>query len=150
MTDPQLAAQFVERTGADALAVSVEAAPGPKPLQKTLDLDRLAAFHAACPTPLVLDSLSDLPTLTFREAMRRGVARINFDRELRQAYLLAVVRTVPQVIQTYDTLALWQAGRDAVTVAATVCISQLAKTTRTLLGPSSLPTSLRYPTSRQA
>jgi hypothetical protein len=81
--------------------------------------------------------------------MRRGVARINFDRELRQAYLLAVVRTVPEVIQTYDTVALWKSGREAVTVAAMACISQLAKTTRTLLGPSSLPTGLSYPASRR-
>jgi hypothetical protein len=36
---------------------------------------------------------------------------------------------VPEVIQTYDTVALWQAGREAVTVAAMACIAQLAKTT---------------------
>jgi Fructose-bisphosphate aldolase class-II len=61
MTDPREAAEFVERTGVDALAVAVGNVHGLTTTPVPLDLDRLAAIKAAVPVPLVLHGASGLP-----------------------------------------------------------------------------------------
>ena len=84
MTDPGEAAEFVERTGVDALAVAVGNVHGLTTTPVSLDLDRLAAIKAAVPVPLVLHGASGLPDQQLAEAIRCGVAKININTELRQ------------------------------------------------------------------
>jgi tagatose 1,6-diphosphate aldolase GatY/KbaY len=128
MTDPREAAEFVERTGVDALAVAVGDVHGLTTTPVPLDLDRLAAIKAAVPVPLVLHGASGLPDQQLGEAIRRGVAKININTELRQAYLAAVQSALPAVLSTHDSVALWRAGREAVTTAAVRSIHALSAT----------------------
>jgi tagatose 1,6-diphosphate aldolase GatY/KbaY len=127
MTDPRDAAEFVERTGVDALAVAVGNVHGLTSTPVSLDLDRLAAIRAV-PVPLVLHGASGLPDDQLSGAIRCGVAKININTELRQAYLAAVQSVLPTVLSTHDSVALWRTGREAVTTAAVRAIHALSAT----------------------
>jgi ketose-bisphosphate aldolase len=126
MTDPDQAAEFVARTGVDALAVAVGNVHGLTSTPVSLDLDRLAAVRDVVPVPLVLHGASGLPDEELSGAIGRGVAKININTELRQAYLAAVVSVLPSVLAGHDSVALWRAGREAVTSAAVRSIHVLA------------------------
>jgi len=126
MTNPSEAAEFVERTGVDALAVAVGNVHGLTTTPVSLHLERLAAIWDAVAVPLVLHGASGLPDHQLRGAIRRGVAKININTELRQAYLAAAATVLPSVLASHDSVALWRAGREAVTTAAVRSILTLA------------------------
>lgn len=113
MTDPEQAADFVARTGVDALAVAVGNVHGFAP-DAHLHLERLAALRDAVPVPLVLHGASGLPDTEVREAIGRGVAKVNVNAELRRAYLHAVSDSLPDTLPKDDAVGLWKAGREAV------------------------------------
>lgn len=126
MTDPVEAAEFVRRTGVDALAVAVGNVHGLTSTPVSLDLNRLAEIRDAVSVPLVLHGASGLPDEQLTGAVDRGVAKININTELRQAYLAAVASVLPSVLDSHDSVALWRAGRDAITTAAVRSIRMLA------------------------
>jgi tagatose 1,6-diphosphate aldolase GatY/KbaY len=125
MTDPVEAAEFVERTGVDALAVAVGNVHGLTSTPMSLDLQRLAAIRSAVPVPLVLHGASGLPHQQLSAAIDCGVAKVNINTELRQAHLAAVQKVLNEVLSTHDSVALWRAGREAVTSAAVRSIHAL-------------------------
>jgi tagatose 1,6-diphosphate aldolase GatY/KbaY len=90
LTDPAQAADFVARAGVDALAVCIGNVHGRYPGEPQLDFTRLAAIQRAVPVPLVLHGASGLPDTMVREAIRHGVAKINVNTELREAYVAAL------------------------------------------------------------
>ncbi|TDC22971.1 class II fructose-bisphosphate aldolase [Streptomyces sp. 8K308] len=126
MTDPEQAAEFTAATGVDALAVAVGNVHGFTSEPVRLDLDRLAAIHRAVPVPLVLHGASGLPEEELRGALARGVAKVNVNAELRRAYLTAVRDRLPDALPGSDAVAVWAAGRDAVTDAALRVIRRLS------------------------
>ena len=84
-TDPAAAADFVRETGADALAVAVGNAHGDYRFPPKLDFERITAIREAAGTPLVLHGGSGLSDSDFREAVRRGVCKINIFTDLDKA-----------------------------------------------------------------
>ena len=96
LTDPDVAQRFVSETGVDLLAVSV----GNVHIQMTgetdLDLERLAAIHARVPVPLVLHGGTGIAAGSLQEAIRLGVAKVNYGTYLKQAYLKAVRAALSQ------------------------------------------------------
>ncbi len=94
-TDPQEALEFVERTGCDALAVSIGTAHGVYMVKNpTIDFARLAAIRALLPsTPIVLHGGSGLPAETVHAAIRApggGVSKMNVATDLENALLAAM------------------------------------------------------------
>lgn len=90
MTDPDQAVEFVERTGVDALAVSIGNAHGWYKGEPRLDFERLRVIREKVPVPLVLHGASGIPDEMIREACRIGVDKINIDTEIRDAFRKAV------------------------------------------------------------
>ena len=84
-TDPAVAADFVRKTGVDALAVAVGNAHGDYKFPPKLDFQRITAIREATGTPLVLHGGSGLSDDDFREAVRRGVYKINIFTDLDKA-----------------------------------------------------------------
>ena len=84
-TDPAVATDFVCRTGVDALAVAVGNAHGDYKFPPKLDFDRITAIRKAAGTPLVLHGGSGLSDDDFREAVRRGICKINIFTDLDKA-----------------------------------------------------------------
>lgn len=104
-TDPADAARFVAETGVDSLAVAIGTAHGRYATAPRLDLDRLSAIAAAVPVPLVLHGGSCTPVESVREAVRRGICKINFATEYQEAYrdgIVAVLR--PDEFKPVDIL----------------------------------------------
>jgi ketose-bisphosphate aldolase len=90
LTDPAQAAEFVERTGVDALAPAVGTVHGFTTATVHVDLDRLRAIAAAVGVPLVLHGASGLGDAELAAAVAAGVAKVNVNAELRRAYLDAL------------------------------------------------------------
>jgi len=96
MTDPDQAAEFVQRTGIDALAVSIGNAHGWYKGEPELDFDRLRAIRSKVDIPLVLHGASGIPDEMIREACSIGVDKINIDTEVRNAFRQAVAAFVDE------------------------------------------------------
>ena len=85
-TDPEEARQFVEETGVTSLAVSIGTSHGFYKGTPVLDVERLSEIKAAVSVPLVLHGASGLSDEQVRECARRGICKVNFATELRDAY----------------------------------------------------------------
>ncbi|HEY5272358.1 MAG TPA: class II fructose-bisphosphate aldolase [Acidimicrobiales bacterium] len=90
LTSPEAAAEFVERTGVDALAVAIGSVHGISDHPIHLDLDLLARIARLVSIPLVLHGASGLDTEELRIAVQIGIAKVNFNADLRRAYLGAL------------------------------------------------------------
>ncbi len=96
-TRPADAAEFVAETGVDALAVAVGTAHGFYKGEVKLDLLRLLEIRDAVgETALVLHGGSGVPDHLMQEAIRRGINKINFGTELKNAFTLAVKRSLSE------------------------------------------------------
>lgn len=84
-TDPSMAADFVRRTGVDALAVAVGNAHGDYKFPPKLDFARIEEIAAATHTPLVLHGGSGLSDEDFRTAVGKGICKINIFTDLDKA-----------------------------------------------------------------
>lgn len=87
LTDPAQAAQFVERTGVDCLAVSIGnvhlLTTGHAPVSMT----RLEAIHAHVPVPLVIHGGTSFPPSAVPQAIRAGALKFNFGTGLKRVFL---------------------------------------------------------------
>ncbi len=94
-TRPEDARRFVAETGIDALAVAIGTAHGFYKGEVKLDLARLREIRDAVgDTALVLHGGSGVPDELMREAIRAGIRKINFGTELKNAFTLAVKRSL--------------------------------------------------------
>jgi fructose-bisphosphate aldolase class II len=86
-TDPDEAAYFVRHTEVDCLAVAIGTVHGPYRSEPRLDFARLEEIAKKVEVPLVLHGASGLPEEGVREAIRLGVAKVNIDTDVRQAFM---------------------------------------------------------------
>ena len=81
-TTPKEAAEFIEKTGVDALAVAIGTAHGAYKEKPRLDIERLKNIRAKVDTPLVLHGGSGLSDDDFRNTVKNGIAKINIFTDL--------------------------------------------------------------------
>lgn len=93
-TDPLEAERFCLETGVDALAVAIGTAHGIYKGVPKLDFDRLREISKRVTTPLVLHGSSGVPDEAIREAISIGVAKINIDTNIREAFTHAARKVV--------------------------------------------------------
>lgn len=95
-TNPDEAAEFVNRTKVDALAVSVGTAHGVyKVKSPMIDIDRLKEIRSKTPVHLVLHGGSGVPAALMQETMRLpngGVSKVNIATDLELSLLSALSR----------------------------------------------------------
>lgn len=118
MTDPGQAADFVSRTGVDALAVAIGNVHGFTARPPRLDLDRCAELRDATGVPLVLHGASGLGDEVLLACLDLGVAKVNVNAELRRAFLEGVGSALPAAMPLSDLVGALAAGREAVAAAA--------------------------------
>jgi ketose-bisphosphate aldolase len=94
LTSPEAAAEFVGRTGVDALAVAIGSVHGIADHPIHLDLDLLSRIAQAVSIPLVLHGASGLDDNELRVAVQTGIAKVNFNADLRRAYLGALLDAI--------------------------------------------------------
>lgn len=129
LTDPDQAADFVDRTGVDALAIAIGTSHGAykfsrKPTGDILAIDRIKKIHARIPnTHLVMHGSSSVPQEwlaiirengghikeTFgvpveeiREGIKHGVRKINIDTDIRLCMTGAMRRLMMQKPEEFD------------------------------------------------
>ena len=84
-TDPEIAADFVKRTGIDSLAVAVGNAHGDYKFPPKLDFERIETISGRTGLPLVLHGGSGLSDLDFRTAVQKGVCKVNIFTDIDKA-----------------------------------------------------------------
>lgn len=89
-TDPDQAAEFVERTGCDSLAVAIGNQHGVYTSEPRLNFDVVKRVREAVSVPLVLHGASGIGDDDIRTAIDLGIAKINIHTELCQAAMDAV------------------------------------------------------------
>lgn len=114
LTDPSEAERFARETAADCLAVAIGNVHGIYRRQPQLDLARLRAIHARVSTPLALHGGSGLPEADIRRAVAAGIAKLNVNTELREAYLARTAAELARVLDGARLLSLHQAQMSAV------------------------------------
>ena len=75
-TDPELAAEFVERTGVDALAISFGNAHGTYRGEPKLDLDLVREIYALVDVPLVMHGASGLADGEYKKIVEAGINKV--------------------------------------------------------------------------
>lgn len=129
LTDPEQAADFVKRTGVDALAIAIGTSHGAykftrKPTGDILAIGRIKEIHARIPnTHLVMHGSSSVPqewlevirahggriketygvpVEEIREGIRHGVRKVNIDTDLRLAMTGAIRRLMASKPDEFD------------------------------------------------
>jgi fructose-bisphosphate aldolase class II len=136
-TDPGEAAEFVEKTGVDSLAVAVGTSHGAYKFkgEAKLAMDRLSEIASIVPVPIVLHGASGVnpehvavanefgakigaakgvPDEAISEAVRRGAAKVNIDTDMRIAFTAYIRKSFAEKPENIDPRKYLGAGRDAV------------------------------------
>ncbi|MGC8865509.1 MAG: class II fructose-bisphosphate aldolase [Bacteroidales bacterium] len=101
-TSPEDARRFVEETGVHALAVAIGSAHGFYKEPPRLRLDLLEEISRATPIPLVLHGSSGIPDNMLREAILRGITKINLATETKNIFMMKL----RQLLATSDEIDL--------------------------------------------
>ncbi|HEY3375133.1 MAG TPA: class II fructose-1,6-bisphosphate aldolase [Candidatus Aquicultor sp.] len=98
MTNPNEALEFIERTGVDALAVSIGNAHGWYKGKPQLDFKRLEEIHNKVGNKalLVLHGASGIPDEDIRTAVSLGITKINIDTEIRDAFKRGIAQFIQE------------------------------------------------------
>lgn len=89
-TDSSMAAEFVERTGCDSLAVAIGNQHGVYTSEPQLNFEVVEKVRDAVSVPLVLHGASGIGDEDIRTAISLGISKINIHTELCQAAKKAV------------------------------------------------------------
>jgi fructose-bisphosphate aldolase class II len=137
LTDPGQAAEFVERTGCDSLAVAIGTSHGAYKFkgEPELDLERLSQIAGKVSNPLVLHGASSVPQdvldraakygaelpgakgvpeKAISEAVKRGIAKINIDTDLRLAFTGGVRQLLSESPEVFDPRKIVGEARKAI------------------------------------
>ena len=84
-TGPEQALDFVRSTGVDALAIAVGTLHGTYRAEPRLDYGRISRVASLVELPLVLHGGSGLSDAAFREAITRGISKVNVFTDINLA-----------------------------------------------------------------
>ena len=84
-TDPQVAAEFVERTGVDYLAISFGNAHGVYRGKPELDLERVRQIYRAVDVPLVAHGSSGLEEEMYPQLVQSGITKVCYYTAMARA-----------------------------------------------------------------
>lgn len=137
-TDPEEAAEFVEKTGVDSLAIAIGTSHGAYKFSgdPQLDFDRLREIHKLIPdTPLVLHGASTVlpefvdkcnryggnipgakgvPEEMITEAAKYGICKVNIDTDLRLAMTAEIRKYLAENPKEFDPRKYLGPARDAI------------------------------------
>lgn len=137
-TDPEEAAEFVEKTGVDSLAIAIGTSHGAYKFSgdPQLDFDRLREIHKLIPdTPLVLHGASTVlpefvdkcnryggnipgakgvPEEMIMEAAKYGICKVNIDTDLRLAMTAEIRKYLAENPKEFDPRKYLGPARDAI------------------------------------
>lgn len=89
-TDPNQAAEFVERTNVDSLAIAIGNQHGTYSAEPKINFQILEKVNKSVEIPLVLHGASGICDADIRKAINLGITKINIHTELCDAAMLAI------------------------------------------------------------
>ena len=101
-TDPQEAKIFVERTGVDSLAIGIGTAHGVYKGIPNVNMEVLSAVRAVVDVPLVMHGTSGVPDEQVRDAVSRGICKVNYATDLRIAFTDGVKKFMTDNPNAFD------------------------------------------------
>ncbi|MBN1163791.1 MAG: class II fructose-1,6-bisphosphate aldolase [Candidatus Krumholzibacteriota bacterium] len=136
-TDPEEASQFVEKTGVDSLAIAIGTSHGAFKFKGEAKLaqERLSKIAARVSVPLVLHGASGvspehvalanefgaslknakgIPDDAIREAISRGICKVNIDTDMRIAFTAFIRKYFTENPEVFDPRKYLGAGRKAI------------------------------------
>jgi len=151
LTDPNTAAEFIEKTGVDTLAVAIGTSHGAYKFksQAKLDLERLKTISQKVSIPLVLHGASSVPQWLvekatkygaelggakgipedqYKKAIALGIAKINIDTDMRLAFTATVREVLTNSPKEFDPRKILGPAKEA--------MKQIAKSKMQLFGSS--------------
>lgn len=114
-TDPAEAKRFVEETMVDSLAIGIGTAHGVYKEKPVLNVERISEVKEVVSIPLVLHGSSGLSDDDVKDCVKRGMCKVNFATELRQAYLKATRELLNADDSIIDPKKIGEAAMKAVT-----------------------------------
>lgn len=137
-TNPEQAAEFVEKTGCDALAIAIGTSHGAYKFKEAsaLDFKRLAAIRSIIKIPLVLHGASGIPAnikkicinhgckiedakgvsdAHIRKAVSLGINKINIDSDLRIAFDAGVRKFLAENPEVIDPRKILGPAKELIT-----------------------------------
>lgn len=121
LTDPELAARFIQETGIDLLAVSVGNVHIMTKGEQDLDLGRLSQICLRVAKPLVLHGGTGISATSLRQAIALGVTKVNYGTYLKQRYLSALrLSLAPDVNNPHELLGI--GGRRDLMIAGRIAV----------------------------
>ncbi len=109
-TDPDQAVRFVKSTKVDSLAVAVGNAHGDYKFPPRLDFERIKTIADFTDIPLVLHGGSGLSDDDFREAVKRGICKINIFTDIDKAGKAGIERGISAGAVTLTGLMEYEIG----------------------------------------
>lgn len=113
-TDPDQAKEFAQRTHCDSLAIAIGNIHGPRLAGEKLNLKLLKTIAGKVSIPLVLHGASNSTRREIKAVIESGIAKINIDTELRQAFVLALRRFLKTNPTAYDPREILTPATEAV------------------------------------
>lgn len=95
-TKPEMAKEFVARTGVDSLAVAIGNSHGHYVCEPNLDMKRLDEINRMISTPLVLHGGSGIPAEQMIESVRYGINKVNIGTEFFEKCKQAIAAHMPE------------------------------------------------------
>jgi len=107
-TDPELAKDFVDRTGVDALAVAIGTAHGiyPEGMKPELKLDLLKVLRQKVEVPLVLHGGSSNSDKEIAKSVTLGISKINISSDIKAAYYKKCREVLAENVGWYEPNAI--------------------------------------------
>lgn len=103
-TQPGEAAEFVDKTGINALAIAVGSAHGFYKETPKLQIDLIADINAATSAALVLHGSSGIPHDQLQKAIKQGITKINLATEIKNIFM----KSLQDVLANTDNIDLRQ------------------------------------------
>lgn len=113
-TNPLVAKQFAEATGADLLAVAVGSSHAMTTRDATLDFDLISEIAGAVDIPLVLHGSSGVSDQDLQKAVKAGMRKINIATHLNNVFTHEIRESLEQNPKLVDPRKYIAPGREAV------------------------------------
>ena len=120
-TMPEEASRFVDETGVDALAVAIGTSHGFYKKEPRLDLERLSRIREVTNAALVLHGGSGVPHATLRDAIGRGICKVNLATEIKNIFM----KTLKAKLENESEIDLRKVFPDAIDAVTSLVMEKL-------------------------
>lgn len=127
LTNPDEMVEFIEKTDVDCLAVAVGTSHGVYVHEPELHFDRLDKLNELSKVPMVMHGGSGTPEDQIKEAVSKGICKLNIYSEMLSAYYT----TLKEKLDTSASMAIWVSKANEKPLEA---LKQVVKDTMDMIG----------------